>query len=59
VPVRDPNAVKATVVIRRDQHVRLDSSGKSRSDVVREALDRYFSIVPDAEIPEAGTDPAK
>ena len=52
MPVR--NAVRAQVVIRRDQDKALDRAardGENRSRVVREALDRYLNIVPDAEIP--------
>lgn len=48
---------RVQVIIRRDQDRRLDRiarEGETRSRVVRDALDRYFSIVPDVEIP-AGT----
>jgi hypothetical protein len=62
MPLRDPKAVRSLVVIRRDQHQRLERQtrdGKTRSEVVRDALDRYFSIVPDVEIPPSGIYPVK
>lgn len=46
------------VVVREDQDRKLDhearNAGKTRSEVIKDLLDRHFSIVPDIEIPTPG-----